>query len=153
MRRAVSSYCGIGSEVCSVRTPSARKPGSLAWTFQIARISRPLEMSSTSDATTSATTSVDRSRSLRRRPSERPRGARCGSTSPLDAQHRRDAEDQARQRGQDERKEHGADVHRRHVCGRKASRHERCQQRHREQGEHHAEAAAERREQKALGAS
>ena len=108
-------------------------------------------MSSTSDATTSATTSVDSEPLLAppTRANVLPEAA--GVDVAARAQHRRDTEDQARQRGQDEREDHGAHVHRRHIRGRKRHRHERCQQRHREHGEHHAEAAAQRRENEALG--
>jgi hypothetical protein len=75
----------IGSGVCTAITFVGLKPGSTDWTRQSARMSRPADTSSTTDAATSEATRIDRSRSVRRPapardPSRRPERSRSLTT-------------------------------------------------------------------------
>ena len=89
-------YFGIGSVVRSVTTPAGWKPGSIDCTRSSARISRPEEISSTTETVTSATTSGERSRSRPDVPARAPSRSDGGAAVAEAAQRGREAEADAR---------------------------------------------------------
>ena len=116
-RRDVAVLAASAAASAASARRRTRKPDRVAWIVHSARISRPAETSSTTDATISATTSAERSAPCGRRPRARLRAARRRSAFAADAQHRRQAERDAGERGQ-----HSGEQQHAHVDRRRRSR-------------------------------